>query len=253
MAALLLTFSEETKADVQQSNGILVVSFQRPVEVSVDRLKDRLAGYVQAARRDPDSGAIRLSLSRKVSVNVMEAGEKLFIDLLPEDWIGLPPGLPQEVVDELATRAREAEKRERMNQALPRKAWAPVKLRYAAAPNFARFAFEMAEPVATSTAREGQELRITFAAPVKVDFGEAKAKLPASVAGLEAQYESDETIVKLVLAPEAGCAASARTRPSPSTSRRRRQARSRRPRKAERARTAPRKRRPWRSRTSIVR
>jgi hypothetical protein len=201
---LLLTFSEETKAEVQLSNGILVVSFRHPVDVSVDLLKDRLAGYVQAARRDPDSGAIRLSLARKVSVNVMEAGEKLFIDLLPEDWTGLPPGLPQEVVDNLATRAREAEKRERMNQALPRKAWAPVKLRYAAAPNFARFAFEMAEPVATSTAREGQELRITFAAPVKVDFGEAKAKLPASVAGLEAQYESDETIVKLVLAPEAG-------------------------------------------------
>ncbi len=201
---LLLTFSEETKADIQLSNGILVVSFRRPVEVSVDRLKDRLADYVQAARRDPDSGAIRLSLSRKVSVNVMEAGEKLFIDLLPEDWAGLPPGLPQEVVDELAKRAREAEKRERMNQALPRKAWAPVKLRYAAAPNFARFAFEMPEPIATATAREGQELRITFAAPVKIDFGEAKAKLPASVAGLEAQYESDETIVKLVLAPEAG-------------------------------------------------
>jgi hypothetical protein len=201
---LLLTFSEETKADVQLSNGILVVSFRRPVEVAVDRLKDRLAGYVQAARRDPDSGAIRLSLVRQVSVNVMEAGEKLFIDLLPEDWAGLPPGLPQEVVDELAKRAREAEKRERMNQALPRKAWAPVKLRYAAAPNFARFAFEMPEPIATATAREGQELRITFAAPVKVDFGEAKVKLPASVAGLEAQYESDETIVKLVLAPEAG-------------------------------------------------
>ncbi len=159
---------------------------------------------MQAVRRDPDSGAIRLSLARKVSVNVMEAGEKLFIDLLPEDWVGLPPGLPQEVVDELATRAREAERRERMNQTLPRKAWAPVKLRYATAPTFARFAFEMPEPIATTTAREGQELRITFNAPVKVDFGEAKAKLPASVVGLEAQYDGDETIVKLVLAPDAG-------------------------------------------------
>jgi hypothetical protein len=201
---LLLTFSEETKASVQLSNGILVVSFRRPVDVAVDRLQDRLAGYIQAVRRDPDSGAIRLSLSRKLSVNVMEAGEKLFIDLLPEDWIGLPPGLPQEVVGELATRAREAERRERANQALPRKVWAPVKLRYAATTSFARFAFEMPEPIAATTAREGQELRITFSAPVKVDFGETKAKLPASVAGLEAQYDGDETVVKLVLAPEAG-------------------------------------------------
>ena len=201
---LLLTFSQETKADVQVSNGILVVSFRRPVDIAVDRLKDRLAGYVQAVRRDPDNAAIRLSLSRPVSVNVMEAGEKLFIDLLPDGWIGLPPGLPQEVVDELAKRAREAEKRERMHETLPRKVWAPVRLRYAAAPNFARFAFEMPEPIATATAREGQELRITFGAPVKVEFGETKAKLPASVVGLEAQYDRDETIVKLVLAPEAG-------------------------------------------------
>jgi hypothetical protein len=201
---LLLTFSEETKADVQMSNGILVVSFHRPVEVSVAPLTDRLAGYVQAARLDPDSNAIRLSLSRQVSVNVMQAGEKLFIDLLPEDWAGLPPGLPQEVVDDLAKRAREAEQRAQMNEALPRKVWAPVKLRYAASANFARFAFEMPEPIATATAREGQELRIIFAAPVKVDFGEAIAKLPESVAGLEAQYESDQTTVKLVLKPEAG-------------------------------------------------
>ncbi len=201
---LLLTFSQETKADVQLSNGILVVSFRRPVDIAVDRLKDRLAGYVQAVRRDPDNAAIRLSLSRPVSVNVMEAGEKLFIDLLPDGWIGLPPGLPQEVVDELAKRAREAEKRERMHETLPRKVWAPVRLRYALAPNFARFAFEMPEPIATATAREGQELRITFGAPVKIEFGETKAKLPASVVGLEAQYDRDETIVKLVLAPEAG-------------------------------------------------
>jgi hypothetical protein len=200
---LLLTFTEEIKANVQLSNGILVVSFPRPVELAVDQLKDRLASYVQAVRRDPDNGAIRFSLARKVSINVMEAGEKLFIDLLPDDWSGLPPGLPQEVVDELAKRAREAERRARTKEALPRKVWAPVKLRYAAAPSFDRFAFDMPEPIATATAREGQELRITFAAPVKVDFGEAKAKLPASVAGLEAAYESEETIVKLVLAPGA--------------------------------------------------
>jgi len=201
---LILTFSEETKADVKLTNGILVVSFPRPVEVAVTGLKERLAGYVQAIRRDPDNGAIRLSLTRTVTVNVMEAGEKLFIDLLPEDWAGLPPGLPQDVVDALVKRARDAEHRERMGQALPRKVWAPVKLRYAAAPNFARFAFEMAEPVATAVRRDGQELSITFGAPVQVDFGEAKAKLPMSVAGLDAQYENDETVVKLVLASGAG-------------------------------------------------
>src|ERR1700682_1425342 len=57
---LLLTFSEETKAEVQQSNGILVVSFHRPVEVSVDLLKARLSGYVQAGGPGPPTGGGRL-------------------------------------------------------------------------------------------------------------------------------------------------------------------------------------------------
>ena len=74
------------------------------------------SGYVNAARRDPDGAAVRLALNRKVTVNTMAAGEKLFVDLLPEGWTGLPPGLPQEVVEELARRAREAEKKARAQQ-----------------------------------------------------------------------------------------------------------------------------------------
>jgi len=201
---IVFTFSEEIKTNIEVANGIVVISFAKPVAVATDKLAQRLPGYVQAVRRDPDSGAVRLALGRKVTVNMMEAAEKVFIDFLPEEWAGLPPALPQEVVDELAKRAREAERNLQMNRNGPRKAWAPVKLRYASAPTFARFAFEMTEPVKTVTTREGQELRITFDAPVKVDFGEAKAKLPASVVGLEAEYESEFTIVKLVLAPDAG-------------------------------------------------
>ena len=71
------------------------------------------AAISSAARVDPDGRGIRLGLGRKLTVNSMEAGEKLFIDLLPDGWTGLPPGLPQEVVDELAKRAWQAEKRVR--------------------------------------------------------------------------------------------------------------------------------------------
>ena len=66
--------------------------------------------YISAARRDPDGTAIRLALARKLKVNTIPAGEWLFVDLLPENWKGVMPGLPQEVIDELARRAREAER-----------------------------------------------------------------------------------------------------------------------------------------------
>lgn len=200
---LVLTFSQEIKTKVRVENNIVIVDFGRPVDVAVNKLADRLKGYVQVVRRDPDKTAIRLALAAKVSVNVMEAAEKLFVDLLPQDWVGLPPSLPTEVVDELARRARDAEKRAMMNRSGPRKQWAPVKLRYALAPTFSRFSFEMSEPVKTVTHRDGQEFRLTFDAPVKIDFGEVYAKLPASVVGLDADYQSDMTVVKLVLAPGA--------------------------------------------------
>src|SRR5581483_478226 len=112
---LVLTFSEEIKTKVRVEN-IVVIDFGKPVNVAVSKLADRLPGYVQLARRDPDNTAIRLALASKVTVNVMEAAEKLFVDFLPDGWVGLPPGLPTEVVDELARRAREAEKQAKMNR-----------------------------------------------------------------------------------------------------------------------------------------
>ena len=50
-----------------------------------------------------------MALEHNVTVHAMAAGEKFFIDLLPTTWSGVPPGLPQDVVDDLARRAREAE------------------------------------------------------------------------------------------------------------------------------------------------
>lgn len=200
---LAFTFSQEIKTDVQVSNGIVVIKFAQPVAVAADKIAAQLPGYVQAVRLDPDHGALRLALGRQATVNVMKAAEKLFIDLLPSDWVGLPPGLPKEVVDDLAQRAHEAERRAQMNEKGPPKKWAPIRLRYATAPTFSRFGFEMAEPITVATARDGQELRLTFNAPVKIDFGEAQAKLPSSVVGLNAAYDPDTTTVKLVLAPDA--------------------------------------------------
>ncbi|MDO8534831.1 MAG: hypothetical protein Q7S17_08850 [Xanthobacteraceae bacterium] len=200
---MIFTFSAEVKAEAQVANGILVIAFRRPVAVAIDKLEQKLPGYVQAARRDPDGTAVRFSLARKVTVNVMEAGEKLFVDLLPDGWVGLPPGLPQEVVDDLAKRAREAERRARDKPARVGKSAAPVRLRLATAPTFSRFAFEMTEPIYVSLARDGQELRLLFDAPVKIDLGEAKTQLPAGVVALDVESESDRSTVKLVLAPQA--------------------------------------------------
>jgi tetratricopeptide (TPR) repeat protein len=201
-ARLVFTFPEEIKADVQLANNVLVIRFAKPVRVSIEGVQNQFKDLVQAARTDPDGNAVRIAFSQKISVNTMEAGEKLFVDLLPESWTGLPPGLPQEVVDELAKRAREAERKARLDQKQT-KVWQPVQVRFGEAPGFARFAFTISEPVPITASQDGQELKITFNAPVKIEFGDVRAALPASVASLEADYSDNTTVVRLVIAPNA--------------------------------------------------
>jgi hypothetical protein len=108
-ARLVFLLTEEIDAQVRLANNIVTITFQKPVDIAVDRLAANASGYVAAARRDPDGKAIRLALARKVTMNSMAAGERLFVDLLPEGWAGLPPGLPRDVIEELARRARDAE------------------------------------------------------------------------------------------------------------------------------------------------
>src|ERR1700730_7369200 len=113
-ARIIFTLTEDVEADVRLAGGILIVQFKQPVDVSVQRIPMLAAGYVAAARNDPDQPGVRMARNRKVTVNTMAAGEKLFVDLLPEEWVGLAPGLPQEVVEELSRRGRDAEKKARL-------------------------------------------------------------------------------------------------------------------------------------------
>ncbi|HRO01921.1 MAG TPA: tetratricopeptide repeat protein, partial [Nitrobacter sp.] len=109
-ARLALKLNDDVDSEVTVAGAVLVIRFKRPVDIPVDRISVAVPDYVASARRDPDGSAIRLALARNVTVNTMTAGERVFIDLMPDGWKGPPPGLPQEVVRELAERARAAER-----------------------------------------------------------------------------------------------------------------------------------------------
>ncbi len=145
----------------------------------------------------PTVPAVRLALNRKVTVNSMAAGEKLFVDLLPEGWTGLPPGLPQEVVEELAKRAREAEKKVRQQRATAQqRALPPVRVRVGVQPTFTRYTFALPVLIAVSTERADDRMTFTFEAPLKFDLSDAQAALPPMVASIEAQPGADNMAVR---------------------------------------------------------
>src|SRR3569832_2606868 len=115
---MLFRFDREVVTKVTTNNLIMIINFARPVDVAVDTHNAAAPDMISAARRAPDGMAVRIALAHRIRLNVMPAAERVFIDLLPEKWIGPPPGLPQSVIADLADRARTAERqlqRERGN------------------------------------------------------------------------------------------------------------------------------------------
>lgn len=197
-ARLVIKLAEEVEAQVRSSGGILVIQFRRPVDIAVDRIPAGAGNYFAAARRDPDGKALRFALSQKVRVNSMAAAERLFVDLLPETWTAEPPGLPREIVEELANRTREAERYARLEQAkrAQEKKIPTVRVRVASHPTFTRYIFELPEMTGVSSERGRDRLTLTFAAPIKFETADAKVGSPKSVSAIDATLDTDSAAVK---------------------------------------------------------
>jgi tetratricopeptide (TPR) repeat protein len=199
-ARLVLRFSEDVGAEVMTAGSIIVIRFDRPVDVSMDKVSDAVPDYVGSARRDPDGTAVRLSLARRVTVNTMTAGERVFVDFLPDSWKGAPPGLPQEVVRELAERARIAERELRQQRASSEaKKRAPVRVRASVQPTFVRFVFETPDGVGVSSVLNEQKLKLLFAKPLVFDLADAKLAAPPNVTSINQKTDAETSTVEIAL------------------------------------------------------
>ena len=183
------------------SSGILVISFARPVTVPIDRLTSTLSAYVAAARVDPDGKAMRLALSRPVKINTMEAGERYFVDLLPESWKQGPPSLPQDVIDELNAKAKEAERLRREADArIARAKPKPIEIRAARATDLHAPDLRLGDPVPVRLERAANEVTATFDAPLHADIRDLKAELPDRIESIEANEKDSRLSITLAVA-----------------------------------------------------
>ncbi|MBI0385304.1 hypothetical protein JBE27_55820, partial [Streptomyces albiflaviniger] len=106
---IVLTFDKPVTVKAKLAGGILLLGYGERVTPGPEHLAEDMPAFVSMVRRDPDGSGLRVALQRPYQTNVQLAGERVFVDLLPEGWSGLPPPLPPEVVAELARRARVAE------------------------------------------------------------------------------------------------------------------------------------------------
>ncbi len=199
-ARLVLKFADEVGSEVTTAGSILVIRFKRPVDIPIEKLSDAVPDYVGSARRDPDGSAIRLSLARRVTINTMTAGERVFVDLLPDTWNGPPPALPLEVVRELAERARVAERALRQLRATTEaQKRPPIRVRASVQPTFVRFVFEMPDGVGVSSVLNDRKLTLSFNAMLTFDLADAKVAAPSNVASINQRIDGELSAVEVAL------------------------------------------------------
>lgn len=199
-ARLLIKLDEDVESEVVTAGSIVVIRFKRPVALSMDKVADALPDYIGSARRDPDGLAVRLALSRKVTLNTMLAGERLFVDMLPDSWTGAPPPLPAEVVRELAERARVAERQLRERQlAADLKKRPPVRVRTSVQPTFVRFTFELPDGSGVSSTLNAQKLSLLFNSAFNFDLADAKIAAPSNISSIDQRIEGDTSTVELTV------------------------------------------------------
>src|SRR5882762_9489249 len=202
-ARLVLKLADDVESEVTTAGTILVIKFRRPIDIPIDRVFEAAPDYVTSARRDPDGSAIRLSLARKVTINTMTAGERVFIDMLPDNWKGQPPGLPSEVVRVLSERARVAERALRQQRAVAEaKKRPPVRIRASVQPTFVRFIFEMPDGVGVSSALNDQKLTLFFNAALTFDLADAKLAAPSNIASINQKIDGETSAVEVSLIGE---------------------------------------------------
>lgn len=202
-ARLVLRFQEDVPTEVTVAGSILVIQFKKPVDVPVDLLADSVPAYVGPVRRDPDGTAIRMALAQKLRVNTMTAGERVFIDLLPEKWVGLPPALPAEVVKELSERALAAERALRIQRMTVEAAKRqPVRVRALTQPTFVRFVFEVPDGVNVSSALNGDKFALSFTSGLTFDLADAKIAMPANIQSINQKLEGDTSRIDIALIGE---------------------------------------------------
>ena len=187
---------------IKVDNGVLSIEFGEPVSILLPDVGATLPDYVSIARVDPDGKGLRLALRSAFNFNRIEAGEKLFVDLLPITWQGMPPALPQDIIDQLAERARLAAiKAEQERKAAAARALLPAAtVKVGRNPTFLRLQFDWTVDTTADFAQIDQTGLVAFEWPVDVDLGELATNLPPEIVSVESANTPDGAQVTLDLA-----------------------------------------------------
>lgn len=187
---LILSFTNFVPVATSVSRGVVVITFERPVDVSVDHIANDLPMWIAAARLDPDHKALRLGLTRPARPVLTEAGHDVYLDLLPETWKGPLPGLPADVIQELSRKARLADQSKAINLA-PQNLLVDT----ANSAKLSRLIFRGASPSTVRVNRNDQMVHLEFLGEFKIDLVRLRSELPAGFTSVDVDVRDGKTFV----------------------------------------------------------
>ncbi|WP_196257653.1 hypothetical protein [Pelagibacterium limicola] len=199
---IIVTFQDRLSLpehEVSIENGVLVIQFGVRLAGVLPEIARALDDVISVARFDPDMTGIRMGLRGPMQLNTIDAGEQLFIDLLPPNWVGLPPSLPPETVARLARRAEDAARlaEERRRAELAAEYNPAAVVRVGRHPTFWRIMFNWNVGTRASYAREEDSASITFDWPVGIDLYEIISDMPEQLLAVENTVSLGGTTVTL--------------------------------------------------------
>lgn len=190
------------------TTGVLVVSFDRPFTTDLNEFMRRMPDYVSMARQDGDGKTLRIALKFDFWLNVRQAENSLYVDLLPPNWTGQPPPLPAEVLARIAAKKeakRKAEEEARRIKAagiVEPGAPAPgLSVRVGRHEGITRLVFDWNQPVLYSLAQEEGSATITFDRSAKVSLAPIRVNPPPYLETITAREHEGRLSVFLKLAP----------------------------------------------------
>ncbi|MGU3664601.1 hypothetical protein ACLBX9_10495 [Methylobacterium sp. A49B] len=197
---IVLTFDKPVSVKAKLAGGMLLLGYGERIAAGPERLAEEMPVYVSSVRRDPDGTGLRVALQRPYRINLQTAGERVFVDLLPEGWSGLPPPLPPEVVAELARRAHAAE--EALKTRIPEPVRKPLALEIARLPTLTRLSLRLPNEAVTTVTAEGTATRLRVVGSWTIDPGETRGRPRPGIAKIAT--DADSTSASLLVTPEDG-------------------------------------------------
>lgn len=185
-------------------SGVLSLEFSKAIEINLPDVTEHLGDYIAVGRLDPDRKGLRFGLKREYRINKIEAGERLIIDIIPTDWTGLDPALPEEVVKELALRAEQAAllAERRRKAKIARESKPEMEIRLGRHPTFSRLVFDWSMETEAEFSVEDRVASLRFEWPVDVDLYKINSDLPPEILSVTKSVSDDGLLLMFELAEE---------------------------------------------------